>query len=119
MDRHDQRRSSATGAICAADGRKLAAVSATVPGPADTTPPLPVGATAEGSLVTVTFDEDLAEPATTEWFNIQWTIDGTGLRHDPSRARLADRRTVSLDISETHPAAAGQRHSRRCQTQRS
>ncbi len=98
----------AAGAICGKGGRKLAAVSATVPGPADTTPPAPVGAAVDGSLMTVSFDEDLAEPATTAWFKAQWTIDGTGLRHHPNRAWLSDPRTVSLEISKTHPAVAGQ-----------
>ena len=99
---------SAAGAICARDGRKLGAASATVPGPADTTPPAPVSAAVDGSLMTVSFDEDLAEPASTEWFKAQWTIDGTGLRHHPNRAWLSGPRTVSLEISETHPAVAGQ-----------
>ena len=99
----------AAGAICASGRRALAeAVTATVPGPADTTPPAPVSAAAGGRLVTVTFDEDLAEPATTDLFNFQWTVDGTGSRHHPDRAWFADRRTVLLELAASFPAAAGQ-----------
>ena len=76
--------------------------------PADTTPPAPTGAEVDGHLAKVTFDEDLVLPASTDWFNFQWTVTGTGVQHHPDRAWLEDARTVRLRLAKDFPAVAGQ-----------
>ena len=75
--------------------------------PADTTPPAPSAAEVDGHVATVTFDEDLA-PASTDWFNFQWTVSGTGVQHHPDSAWIADKRTVKLRLAQDFPAVAGQ-----------
>ena len=75
--------------------------------PADTTPPAPSAAEVDGHIATVTFGEDLA-PASTQWFNFQWTVTGTGAQHHPDRAWIADKRTVKLRLAQNFPAVAGQ-----------
>ena len=75
--------------------------------PADTTPPAPSAAEVDGHIATVTFDEDLA-PASTDWFNFQWTVSGTGVQHHPDSAWIADKRTVKLRLAADFPAVAGQ-----------
>ena len=76
--------------------------------PVDTTPPAPVKAEVNGHTATVTFDEDLAAPASTSWFNFQWTITGTGVRHHPDSVWISGARTVTLRLAAAYPAVAGQ-----------
>ena len=98
-------------ALSNASGATLGIASATGTvanvAPADTTPPAPSAAEVDGHVATVTFDEDLA-PASTQWFNFQWTITGTGAQHHPDRAWIADKRTVKLQLAQNFPAVAGQ-----------
>ena len=74
----------------------------------DTTPPAPVSAEVDGHVATVAFDEDLAPPASTDWFNFHWTITGTGVRHHPDSAWISGARTVSMRLARDFPAVAGQ-----------
>ncbi len=99
-------------ALSGASGATIGTASATgtvanAAPPADTTPPAPSAVEVDGHIATVTFDEDLA-PASTQWFNFQWTITGTGAQHHPDRAWIADKRTVKLQLAQNFPAVAGQ-----------